>query len=297
MAKLPVPYSTRLFWDVAPEAIDPDQHAPHIIARVAERGTLDEFKACVAYYGLDRVRQVIETRRGIPDDVREFWRRIWDEDRQTALHFEVLPREITDILRGVKDVLPPGALLCGETAVALYVGHRTPEELEFWTSEHFDVDEVQRLITGNWGNEASIESVKSRDIVVAIHGVKLRILRQGGIVLTPGSALDGVMLADLDTVMAVQLDTLVGRARKKDFVDLFFLCLHRGMGVRDLIELAQHRIPSVNDALVLSRLVDCEVADVEPMPSVRTYCRWEQVRRFFEAGVRVYMQKIGGLTP
>ena len=43
--------SNSLFWDVDPETLDPDEHGLFIIERVLTRGTWDEFKLILNYYG------------------------------------------------------------------------------------------------------------------------------------------------------------------------------------------------------------------------------------------------------
>lgn len=291
---MPVPYSTRLFWDVAPEAIDPDQHAPHIIARVAERGTLAEWKACVEYYGPEKVRQVIETKRGVPDDIKAFWRKMWTEGMMLEVHPEVLPREAAEILSRMGEVLPPGALLCGGTAVALYLGHRESEDLDFLTPNEFEVNEVERAIKNEWDQLADIDRARNHTVHATIQGVKVSIIRQRGIELTPGTEFLGVTVADLDTLTALKLNAIAGRGSKRDFIDLYFICQHRGLGVSDLMENAYRRIQGLNDAHLLRSLAYFEDAEGEIMPRMLVPCEWSKVKQFFEAGVHSYMRKIGG---
>ncbi len=49
--------SNRLFWDVDPTNVDYQRHARLVIERVSTRGTLDEWRAIVRYYGKERIRQ------------------------------------------------------------------------------------------------------------------------------------------------------------------------------------------------------------------------------------------------
>ena len=43
--------SKTLFWDVDIATIKPQKHAPYIIERVLSRGTWEEFKKLIAFYG------------------------------------------------------------------------------------------------------------------------------------------------------------------------------------------------------------------------------------------------------
>lgn len=49
--------STALFHDVRTEDIDPEAHAPYVIARVLDRGTTRSVGALLRYYGRDRIRR------------------------------------------------------------------------------------------------------------------------------------------------------------------------------------------------------------------------------------------------
>ncbi len=49
-----------LFHDTRLDAIDPDAHAPFVIQRVLDRGTLRSVRALLAYYGERRVRAFLE---------------------------------------------------------------------------------------------------------------------------------------------------------------------------------------------------------------------------------------------
>lgn len=49
--------ATALFHDVRAEDIDPEAHAPFVIARVLDRGTLRSVKALRRFYGPERIRR------------------------------------------------------------------------------------------------------------------------------------------------------------------------------------------------------------------------------------------------
>ena len=51
--------SPRLFWDSDPEAIDYERHARHVIERVVTRGTLEEWRAILKFYGQERVKSEV----------------------------------------------------------------------------------------------------------------------------------------------------------------------------------------------------------------------------------------------
>ncbi len=58
-----LPSSPTLFWDTDPDKIGLDTPVKTIIERVVSRGTWQEFKAVVAYYGKEKGKEVLTTLR------------------------------------------------------------------------------------------------------------------------------------------------------------------------------------------------------------------------------------------
>ncbi len=48
-----------LFWDVDIHSIDPDKHKRFIIARFLQRGSFEDFKNLLEYYGEETIRQEV----------------------------------------------------------------------------------------------------------------------------------------------------------------------------------------------------------------------------------------------
>ena len=64
--------SDALFWDVDPEVINPEKHALYVIERVLSRGSWDEFKAVIAYYGKKKVAEQVTQLRYLDKIVLAF---------------------------------------------------------------------------------------------------------------------------------------------------------------------------------------------------------------------------------
>jgi len=69
---------SKLFHDVAPAEVDPDEHSAFVIARVLDRGTMRSVRALVRLYGQGRLREFFsgpEARRVSPS-TRAPWRNV-----------------------------------------------------------------------------------------------------------------------------------------------------------------------------------------------------------------------------
>jgi len=79
--------SAALFHDVRAEQIDPEAHAPFVIARVLDRGTLRSVRALLRFYGEDRIRSFF--RQGGTDRVSRRTVPLW------AAFLQLAPDECT----------------------------------------------------------------------------------------------------------------------------------------------------------------------------------------------------------
>ncbi|MBX3417049.1 MAG: hypothetical protein KF851_05550 [Pirellulaceae bacterium] len=49
----------KLFWDTDATKVDPERHASYVIERVVTRGQWEDWKNLVAFYGKERIKQVV----------------------------------------------------------------------------------------------------------------------------------------------------------------------------------------------------------------------------------------------
>jgi len=77
--KLPVALHP-LFWDCRPESIDSDAHAPLVLERVLEYGSLHSVRWALDAYGPDRIRGFLCTRgaRTLSRKTLSFWTMLLD---------------------------------------------------------------------------------------------------------------------------------------------------------------------------------------------------------------------------
>jgi len=126
----------------------------------------------------------------------------------------------------------------------------------------------------------------SNTLHMTLGGLKVSFIRQRGVRLVPGNELNGIPVAGLDTLLALKLNAVAGRGSRKDVIDLYAICIHEGLGVSDLLQHAQQWAPGINTGHLLRSLAYFEDAEREPMPAMLAQWRWNEVRRFFESGVR-----------
>lgn len=61
--------SKRAFWDIDFEAIDWDSNQEFLIERIFARGSIDDIRSAISYYGEDKVKNIITQSESIPESV------------------------------------------------------------------------------------------------------------------------------------------------------------------------------------------------------------------------------------
>lgn len=81
-----IPASSRwIFWDVDPDAIELERDANGVLARVLERGCLDDVKWLIQSYGLARIHSFFREvwAPEITERTRGFWRAFFEAENET----------------------------------------------------------------------------------------------------------------------------------------------------------------------------------------------------------------------
>jgi hypothetical protein len=272
-------YRRTLFWDVPEDQIDWDAHRDWIIARVLAFGDISEVVAVTRLYGKEAVLEVIRAGR-VPERVGALWSKI-ETLEDERMHEETMLPETRAALRAVAPVVRARPfMLAGGTAVAVRLGHRRSQDLAFFTAEPFDAAQLNAVLQDGVADSPS--KVAPDTLHTSIRGVRVSFLRQRDVRLSADAEVDGVPVADLGTLLALKLNALSSRGDRKDFIDVYAICRHAGLGGRELLEFAERRLPGLDRTHLLMSLSYFEDAERTPMPEMLAGWSWEEVRRFFE---------------
>jgi hypothetical protein len=171
--------------------------------------------------------------------------------------------------------------LAGGTALALELGHRTSVDLDLFSPGE-DIPSVRAalerslaafspiLADASWGN-----------LVLLANGVRVGFYGYGYGLVEPLVEAEGVRLASIPDIGLMKLDALLGRAKRRDFYDLYFIC--QRIPLRRLLDLGPQKYPNVRDFEVQAtkRLAYFDIADPEPDPILLEPIDWETVKDFF----------------
>ncbi len=174
--------------------------------------------------------------------------------------------------------------LSGGTALALHLGHRESEDLDFFIYDSFDPQQLQSKIQ-KYGQLESVE-IAEGTLNAFLDTVKLQFLFYPYPLLQPTNDWEGLSISSIVDVACTKIITISMRGSKKDFIDLYFLL--KLYSLQELFEKVDQKYQGVNynRAHLAKSLVYFEDAEMQPMPRMLQSVQWEDVKRSITQAVK-----------
>lgn len=112
--------------------------------------------------------------------------------------------------------------LVGGTALALHLGHRKSIDLDFFTSESFDLEEVKMMLIKKYDFKVSYS--RSQTLKGFINGIKVDFIKFDYPHLHNCNIIDEVRIESIPDIIAMKLLSITDNgSRIKDFIDIAYL--------------------------------------------------------------------------
>ncbi|MBI5840943.1 MAG: nucleotidyl transferase AbiEii/AbiGii toxin family protein [Chloroflexi bacterium] len=199
------------------------------------------------------------------------------------LYWNTISPDMRVVLNGFgKSELGSHFYLAGGTALALQIGHRTSVDLDFFSPD-LDIPTARETLQDSL-HEFSPELADSSwgNLVFVARNVRVGFYGYGYPLVEPLSKADNVSLASMIDIGLMKLDTLLSRASRKDFHDLYAICQRTPL--RNLLDAVPRKYSHARDfeAQVVKHLVYFERAEQEaPVPLIEEV-DWQTVKNYFE---------------
>lgn len=196
----------------------------------------------------------------------------------------VLSSQTDQLLKKLKPKnFPKNTYLGGGTAVALHLGHRRSNDLDFFTPSEF--------IEKQWEQKLKLEldfKLADRDwqtLIGDIKGVKISLFGYKYKLIGEFSKFYTIEIASLPDLSAMKLDTIIGRGTKRDLIDIYFLA--QKFGLSELYKFYQKKYGNFyeREIMIKKALVYFEEADPDEMPAMLSEVKWEEVKEYFRKNV------------
>lgn len=207
------------------------------------------------------------------------------------MHRECLPDKGWKVLRSLKGLLKKyHAVLAGGTALALHIGHRVSEDLDFFTGGEFRGESIISEIRKT-GNPFRIISEGEGYLVADVAGIKVSLFKYDYPFLEKPMMLDGIQVAGVPDIASMKVIAISQRGTKRDFIDLFFII--QEMPFHKVAEylvrrFGKERINPVHTGKSLVYFSDAE-SDPEPLYVKGRELKWDTVKKFYKHHVKQFV--------
>ena len=115
--------------------------------------------------------------------------------------------------------------LVGGTALALYMGHRKSIDLDLFSQQPFDTNDLEKYLNDTYGFIVLNPDRKSRATLIGdINGIKVDFISYDYPLVNPVIVKEGIRLFSIQDIAAMKLTAISQSGnRLKDFVDIAFL--------------------------------------------------------------------------
>lgn len=218
-----------------------------------------------------------------------------------GLFWDSVPENTRRALEAVK-ALPMLSefYLAGGTALALQIGHRVSRDLDFFSSNNqLQFAERTALTTQlQQLNHVTIQRETDTMVYAAVMGVEVSFIYQHHPLLYSATDWENVAIAGLLDIGLMKFSAIKDRGTRRDFVDIY--CLREAAPLPVLFDLIPQKYYDRPDfAIQLAYgLRYFDDAENDPRELVlKRPVRWQDVKKYCEAGARLLTQINIGLQP
>lgn len=149
-------------------------------------------------------------------------------------------------------------ILCGGTALAIQIGHRKSEDLDFmmWRKSKTEKPEVkwntiEKELKEKIGEIESFNMLGFDQVEFLVKGVKFSFFVSDNYspVSSPIDYLGNIRLADIESILAMKLEVMLRRMKFRDYYDIYSI-LQEGYsihnGIAKALNLSRHKLSSKN---------------------------------------------------
>jgi hypothetical protein len=193
--------------------------------------------------------------------------------------------------------------LVGGTALALQIGHRTSVDIDLFSDNKNDYEEIQEELYEKFGNKftkaRNISSPVGKGIAVYLNDIKTDILDWKAKFIRPTLIDEQVRVASKEDIIPMKFNTFLcspeyARYEKKDYVDIANLM--KEYSLEQMISLYNEKYPNeiMSSRLMIEGLQLSEMADKKVMPKMLNNETWDNTKKQIEKSIDLYIKKQTG---
>lgn len=180
--------------------------------------------------------------------------------------------------------------LVGGTALSLKFGHRISIDLDLFSTEKFENSEIERSLAREFGSDfENRTSTPWFGIFCFIEGVKVDLIRYSHPLMRPIENLEGIRMYSNEDIIAMKVQAILGRAKKKDFWDVAELLNH--YTVADFVRFHQVKFSTQNLLISVPQAITYfSDAEESENPKSLKGQTWPKIQKVIQKKVAEYLR-------
>ena len=177
----------------------------------------------------------------------------------------------------MKDDFFKDFFLVGGTALALQIGHRLSIDIDLFSNNSFNEEDMLATIEDKYKFQLDYRSKNTLKGEIA--GVKVDFITHNYPLVQPLLEIDGVRMASLKDITAMKLNAISGNGtRIKDFIDIAYLSTQ--LTLSDMIDAYEEKYASRNPAMVIKALdYHADIDFHEKIDMLADNYRWKNIEK------------------
>ncbi len=179
--------------------------------------------------------------------------------------------------------------LVGGTALALKYGHRTSIDLDLFSTENFEHQTVIKALEKTFGDSFTYDGDFAKwGIFCFIDGIKVDLVHYPHPMIHPAELWDTVRMYDDRDLIAMKIQAILGRGKKKDFWDIAELLDHYDLS--QIIDFHKTKYP--NQMLLIGipqAIIYFKDADNSDEPVSFKGQTWNDIQEIIQEKVREFL--------
>jgi predicted nucleotidyltransferase component of viral defense system len=183
-----------------------------------------------------------------------------------------------------------GFSLVGGTALSLLYGHRMSVDLDLFSNKPFENSTVTDSLKNKFKDKFVMEEKQARfGIFCYIDGVKIDIIRHPHPLIRPEINREGILMFSTEDIIAMKVQAILGRGKKKDFWDIAELLQH--FSIKDFIQFHKEKYTTQNLLITVPQAITyfADAEESEDPISLKKQT-WETVQAFIKKKVSDYLK-------
>lgn len=178
--------------------------------------------------------------------------------------------------------------LAGGTACALHLGHRTSDDLDFFSAQ----DLINYPIQNSLRNKGHfiVDYSDSQTLIGRFNQTKVSFFNYSYPLIGESVDLLNITISSLMDIGCMKVDAISARGSKRDFVDLYFILKKFNWSLKEFFTYFEKKYgrPNYNFVHILKSLVYFDDADSDPELNMKVPFSWEDVKAFYIEEIRLF---------